>query len=106
MKAKIKTLDIQAKKWFDKVNGNSYFSALITVNYGMKTQKVIKIPFQYGYGDQFRYQAFKALQNNKIIPIQENNISYWRYYDEHKIIARHFKIENCLKRDVIAWAAD
>lgn len=47
----IKTLDVQGKSWFDKVNGNSYFSSVITIDYGMDTEKTIKVPFSYGYGN-------------------------------------------------------
>ena len=31
----MKTLDINAREWFDKVNGNSYFSAQIVVDYDL-----------------------------------------------------------------------
>jgi len=101
----IKTLDISAKEWFDKVNGNSYFSAQITINYGMKTAKIIYLPFQYGYGDHFRDMAFKKLQELGYITATER-ISYWRAYQEQNIIARHTKQEKCLKRDVIAWGCE
>jgi hypothetical protein len=46
----MKTIDINAKEWFDKVNGNSYFSAVITIDFGMPTQKEYRLPFQYGSG--------------------------------------------------------
>jgi len=42
----IKTLDIQAKEWFDKVNGNSYFSAQVTINFGMPDEKTLYAPLQ------------------------------------------------------------
>jgi len=102
MKTKIKTLDITAKEWFDKVNGNSYFSCTVTVNYGMKGEQTIKLPFQYGYGDLFRHKAFEALQDHKLIPGQNNTTAPWCYYDDNNIIARHTKYENCLKRDLKA----
>ena len=40
------TIDINAKEWFDKVNGNSYFCGTITINYGMKTEQTFLMPFQ------------------------------------------------------------
>ncbi len=101
----IKTLDITAKEWRDKVNGNSYFSAQITVNFGMEDESSIFLPFQYGYGDHYRDMAFKALQDNGLIPAGQDRIVSWRYYQENNIIARHTKHEKCLKRDVIAWGA-
>ena len=97
---KIKTIDVIAKEWFDKINGNSYFSMNITINYGMKNEKSFFVPMQYGYGDQYRHEAFKELQKRKLMPFQESNLSYWRYYEENNIIACHTKHENCLKREL------
>lgn len=101
---KVKTIDVTAKEWFDKVNGNSYFSTIITINYSKKTAKIITMPMQYGYGDHYRDMAFKMLQELKYIPKQQTYVSYWSYYDQHNIIARHNKHENCLKRDVVSFA--
>ena len=37
MKARnIKTIDVNCKEWFDKLNGNSYFAGTISINYGLK----------------------------------------------------------------------
>ena len=40
----IKTIDINAKEWRDKINGNSYFSAIITINYGLENEEKIEMP--------------------------------------------------------------
>ena len=34
-----KTIDVNAKEWFDKINGNSYFCGTITLNYGMNNEE-------------------------------------------------------------------
>ena len=39
-------ITIQTKEWFDKVNGNTYFSAEVFL--GM--DRIMSLPFQYGYG--------------------------------------------------------
>ena len=96
---KIKTIDVNAKEWFDKVNGNSYFSTNVTINYGMKNQTGFKIPMEYGYGDHYRDVAFKELIKRGFIK-NVNGSSHWQYYLDHNIIARHNKQENCLKRDL------
>jgi hypothetical protein len=98
---RVKTIDVNAREWFDKANGNSYFSAIITINYGMKSAKIIKLPFQYGYGDHYRDMAFKALQEFGVISGVGERVSHWRYYQDHNIIARHYKQENCKKRELI-----
>lgn len=103
---KIKTIDITGKEWFDRVNGNSYFSAQATINFGMKTQKTIRVPFQYGYGESYEHETFKALQDQGIIKGVQDRESPWRYYERLNIIKRSTKHENCLKRDVIAWGSN
>ena len=101
---KVHTIDVQAKEWFDKVNGNSYFGGIITVNYGRKNQMQFSLPFQYGYGDHYRDEAFKLLIYNKVLNDVNERESYHRYYERKNIIARHTKHENQLKRDVINYS--
>ena len=93
-----KTIDINAKEWFDKVNGNSYFSGTITLNYGMKNEKTFLMPFQYGYGSSYEYEAMKILTEfNKISP----NYETLSYYCKRKNITLRSNIEkNCLKREL------
>ena len=96
--AKIKTIDIQAKEWFDRVNGNSYFSALVTVDYGTKNEKRIVLPFQYGYGTQYESVALNALIDKKII--KKGITSLWRYCAENKIILNTSKKTGLRKKDL------
>ena len=96
---KIKTIDVQAKQWFDKVNGNSYFSAIITLNFGLKNQKQIGLPFQYGYGSQYEYEAMHVLQTENYLPT-EKICSLYQYCNDNKIILRTNKKDKCLKSEV------
>ena len=57
----VNTIDINAKEWFDKVNGNSYFAGSVTLNFGQPDAITLNMPFQYGYGDSYQYAAIKAL---------------------------------------------
>jgi len=95
---KIKTIDINAKEWFDKVNGNSYFSCEIVINYRLKDQVTLKLPFQYGYGEQYEYEALKKIKEE--LKIKSDIASMWRFCDENKIVLRSNKQENCLKKDL------
>jgi len=99
-KQKIKTIDVIAKEWFDKTYGNSYFSADIIVNYGMKDEITIKIPFQYGYEDHYRYVAFKTLQENGLVPCLPEYVPMWQYYRDNGIIVRYTKHTGCRKKDL------
>lgn len=101
---KIKTIDVNAKEWFDKVNGNSYFSAIITLNFGMKDSATINISFEYGYGDYFTDRAKQVLVEQGYIKA-EPLTTLWRYCQENNIILRTSKHENCKKRDVLNFAS-
>jgi hypothetical protein len=94
MKTSIKTIDIQAKEWFDKVNGNSYFAGVITINYGMSSEQVFKIPFQYGSGDQYITEAQSILSDNKVTSEPLRGLK------EQGVIVRQSIQRNCLKKDV------
>ena len=95
----MKTIDINAKEWFDKANGNSYFSAEVTVDFGTNTEKNFFVPFQYGYGDHYIDMAKELLEKNDIIKVKERE-QLWNYCQENDIILRTSKQENCLKRDL------
>ena len=94
----IKTIDVTAKEWFDKVNGNSYFSAQVTLNYGMEDEVTYKLPFQYGYEEQYRYAALDKVK-------QVANMSYmmtWYDIKDIGIICRFNKV-NAKKSEVKAF---
>lgn len=94
----IKTIDVNALEWLDKINGNSYFSGTITINFGMEDERTYKMPFKYGYSDQFLTEAREVLYKNNEINTIDRPLSY--YCREHNIILRQSKKENCLKREL------
>lgn len=101
----MKTIDINAKEWFDKVNGNSYFAAKITLNYGTDYAVTIKLPFQYGYGNHYEYMAVKELEKQQLIA---NLIHYpnggteslQSYCERNGFILHSSKQENCKKSEL------
>lgn len=97
----VKTIDIQAKEWHDKVNGNSYFSAVITLNFGKESEKIITIPFTYGYEEAYMYKSLHVLQTEGYLPAQ-GVYGFTRYCRENKIELRNSIKRNCLKREVKA----
>ena len=64
----------------------------------MKDQKKFKMPFQYGYGDSYRHEAFKTLQKEGIIP--ETKDQFWQYCRDKGIITRFSMKENCKQREL------
>lgn len=97
---KIKTIDVRAKEWFDKVNGNSYFAAIVTVNFGMPDEKRLMVPFEYGYGEQYMQAAFDKLQDEKLVPQGQQLQGFRGYCKENGVILRHYKQTGCLKREL------
>lgn len=95
----IKTIDVNCKEWFDKANGNSYFSGEIIVNAGKKNETQINIPFQYGYGDQYRYVAFEAVK--KSLKTFQTVSTPRQAYEKYKVKTTHNLRVNCLKRELI-----
>ena len=68
-----RSLFIEAREWTDKTYGNSYFSARIWVDGG----QVAILPFQYGYGDQFLYEAQKKLLELGYLPQEGKKQGLW-----------------------------
>src|SRR5512146_620995 len=48
---------IDAKKWFDRVNGNTYHNVKVAIN----GQVLGTSGMTYGYGNQYMYTAFETL---------------------------------------------
>jgi hypothetical protein len=96
----MKTLDINAREWFDKINGNSYFSGEIVVDYGLPTYQKYFMPFQYGYGDYYLWEAINTLKNAKVLnesvvalmQLQDNGVII--RYNKQKKLKRELKEEN------------
>lgn len=95
MQNSFSTIDIQAREWFDKINGNSYFDCTVTFDYGLPTQRQFVCPFQYGYGSAYETAAMKV--SKTVFPTMPS--TFWELRDK-KVIVRSSKRENCLKRDL------
>lgn len=54
-------ISVCGRKWRDNVNGNTYFSARLVIPTTVGARWV-SIPFQYGYGDQWQWEAIKVLR--------------------------------------------
>jgi len=95
----MKTLDINAKEWFDKINGNSYFAGTITINYGMETEETFLMPFQYGYGSSYEQEAKSILTEfNKISSNWFQGL--YTYCKDNNIILRSSIKRKSLKREL------
>ena len=59
---------ITARKWFDKINGNTYFSLKIT---DINNVVLLNDPFQYGYGEHYKDVAKDFLIKNKLLDVKD-----------------------------------
>jgi len=89
---KIFTIDVTALSC--KPQSNSYFSAQIVLNYGMgekQGEKLICLPYQYGYESQYESAAFSELVKLGVIPGSYPFHSIRRYCEDNAIILRSNK---------------
>ena len=82
-----------AKEWRDMVNGNSYFS--VQIESTKDKDFLIKLPFQYGYGDQSFYTARELLKEKKLLPTD--------YTFPSELPIKNIKIDKGLKKEVKAF---
>lgn len=54
---KTNKLELIGKRWLDRLNGNTYFSAVAIFN----GEAIKKIDFSYGYGDQWLAELTRDL---------------------------------------------
>lgn len=102
----LKHVHITALEWFDKVNGNSYFSAVVTLIAKNETEE-IKIPFQYGYGNHYEEVCLQAIFD-RFPRCKEaksrRTTALWRFVEDRKICRTGQKL-TALKRDCVSLAA-
>ena len=88
MPKKFTVITIDARKWFDRINGNTYHSVAVYVD----GQPVGVKPFQYGYGEQYIQTAHKVLQEAGVFPTTDERLpsGIGKDYSEF----RRFRMDN------------
>lgn len=72
----VNKLELLGRKWFERRNGNTYFSAVALHN-GLE---IARIDFEYGYGDQWLYEISKAIKTSCFEARQSDQP--WQYIDK------------------------
>lgn len=105
--ASIKTLDIAARLWRDKVNGNTYSAARLTVNYGLPGEIVVYFEWGYGGDSMPRQRATEWLhfacggvesRNNGAVTMRQ----LWHYRNDLGVIIRETATIG-LKREMVSF---
>ena len=81
----VKAITVLGRRWFDKVNGNTYHTSQIMID-----GKTVHItPYQYGYGNQYEQTAAMWLNENGYVELEKyphgSYESVWRYCEKHGI---------------------
>lgn len=83
---------IHAKKWRDKVNGNTYHSVRVL---NTQNNAMIASPFKYGYGEQFMQSAKEEMK--KVNWLNDK-------FTAEDYLQTHIIVENdCKKKEVVSW---
>ena len=95
---KTKTIEINAREWFDNKNGNSYFCGTVLLNYGLKSEETFLMPFQYGYGSQYECEAKAILTQFNKISIDNENLRM--YCERMNIKLIRSIVRGCKQREL------
>ena len=96
----MKLLHIHGRRWFERVNGNTYHTCEIWVD----GDHVHKVPFTYGYGSQYEQSAQDWLVKNGYFPGMERR--KWGGYPCMSIWCRDHGIKYVNEVDDVARKRD
>lgn len=89
-----------AKKWFDKVNGNTYHSVRCV---RVRDNAVVVGAFQYGYGEQYKQTALAMMAKAGWMPgIEYQDFDKQFSYERETGYPVLWTVSDGLKRDCIA----
>ena len=89
-KTQMETLTIIGRRWFDRVNGNTYFSARAIVD----GKEEAYIPYEYGYGDQYRDSIWEEVVKRHGLDVeryQSGGIEGPSYWCRRNGVALHYE---------------
>ena len=73
---KFRLIIIDARRWFDRINGNTYHSVTVTVKHARKDDVVLTRDYEYGYGEQYLQTAHELLSKEGYFGPE-----YWDFRD-------------------------
>lgn len=101
-KNKVQTIFLSGRRWFDKVNGNTYHSAKAYIN----GELIGQVDFEYGYGDSCITQTAWGILIEKGLVKPEKyphggHESPFRYCEQKKIKFSSDVVDVTRKKDLI-----
>lgn len=104
--SKLKTVHITGLEYTDTENANSYFALEILLNQDASNQPQmwIKIPLQYGYEEQYLYEANKRIRSEfRMSKWYKEKWNLFHAKDHYKFKLEYHKIKNCTKKRIKEW---
>lgn len=77
---KIKSIEVQARRWFQKSFGNTYFSGELYIN----EELICSVNFEYGYDEQCIHNLTKLAQKKGALP-SDPKLILWRFCSDNNI---------------------
>lgn len=68
---KVLKLELTGRRWFDRKNGNTYFSASALLN----GEEVASIAYEYGYGDNWLERICDEVNWSEVLPVKRETYS-------------------------------
>jgi hypothetical protein len=87
----IRSLAIQGRLWFDKVNGNTYHSVSISAN----GKWLFDIGMTYGYEDMYLHTALESLKKWGLVSEEVRSV-----YDLRETLDLYTGFKYCLKKEL------
>lgn len=88
---------VNALKWRDKVNGNTYFAAKIK---RVRDGKTLTVPFQYGYGEMYRDVSLQKMAEEKWLPVKYRKGNSYHLYERENKYPIDWNVRTALKREL------
>ena len=105
--SELKTVHVTGLEWRDTVNGNSYFALEIALNLDAsrgEPKTLIKIPLQYGYEDQYIYEANRRIRKEfKRSKWYKEKFNLFHAQEIYKFKLECHKIKDCTKKRIKQW---
>lgn len=97
-KPRIIKFTVVARKWFDKVNGNTYHSVRCV---RCSDGAVVVGPFQYGYGEHYKQTALEVMADAKWLPFKYRGRDEQFHYERENNYPILWTVSEGLKRDCV-----
>ena len=83
---RVKSIEIWAKRWFQKSYGNTYHAVRVYVN----GEFIGSSKITYGYGDSYLQTAEEVIKKAGYIKLKKANESLWSYCREKNIKLKYY----------------